>query len=60
MIIKTGFKEIRIKSMSNWDSIFSKTSVEDGSIKYLIGLVFRIISKITKKEVMITSVGVKR
>ena len=60
IVKKSGFKIKEIKQRATWNSIFSKTSVNEGFIRHWIGFVFRIMSILLRKQAMIIIVGIKR
>lgn len=56
---KAGFRVLTVNRRTGWENILAKTDVNEGPVRYLASLAFRIASRILRKESMIVLVAQK-
>jgi 2-polyprenyl-3-methyl-5-hydroxy-6-metoxy-1,4-benzoquinol methylase len=56
---KAGFEVVTVNHRTGWERITARTDVNEGLIKYLAGLAFRIASRLLGRESMIVLVARK-
>lgn len=57
---KAGFRVITVNHRTGWERIIAKTDVNEGPLRYLASLAFRIASRLLRKESMIVLVAQKQ